>query len=324
MNRNVLITGGAGYIGSHVVELLVKKKFKVVIIDNLSRGFKKLINKNAIFIKADLNNTFLIKKIIINYKIHTIIHLAALTDVQESQKNKKKYYKNNVIGTMNLIKACKNSNVKNIIFSSSAGVYGNAKSPVKEINKLNPINYYSQTKLDCEKLIIKFTKEYKIQYFILRYFNVCGASLTNKIGIMSKKNNSLFKVVSKQSLKKKPIVNIFGKNFITKDGTSIRDFIHVSDLANIHFEIIKNEKKLKKSYILNCGYGKGYSILEIIKNFEKLIKKNIKIIFKKKRNNEIVISYSNNKKLIKLINWKPKFNNLNIMVKSSLAWEKIC
>ena len=117
-------------------------------------------------------------------------------------------------------------------------------------------------------------------------------------------------------------MNIFGKNFITKDGTSIRDFIHVSDLANIHFEIIKNEKKLKKSYILNCGYGKGYSILEIIKNFEKLIKKNIKIIFKKKRNNEIVISYSNNKKLIKLINWKPKFNNLNIMVKSSLAWEK--
>ena len=322
MNKNILITGGAGYIGSHVVELLVKKKLKVFVLDNLIKGSKKLVDKKAIFIDADIRSTNLVNKILINNKIDTVMHLAALTDVQESEKYKKKYYLNNIEGTENLLKACKKTLVKNIIYSSSAGVYGNAKSPVHEKTKIKPINYYSLTKLKGEQIIKKFSKKYKYNYCILRYFNVCGASTNGKIGIFNNKNKSLFKVIAKESLNINPKIDIFGKDFSTKDGTCIRDFIHVSDLAQIHYEMLNYIEKKKKSYTLNCGYGKGYTVLEVVKKFKKIIKRNIKINFKKKRRSEIIISYSNNRKITKLIKWKPKFNNLDIMVKNSLSWEK--
>lgn len=322
MNKNILITGGAGYIGSHVVELLVKKKLKVFVLDNLIKGSKKLVDKKAVFINADIIDTNHVNKILIKNKINTIIHLAALTDVQESKINKKKYHLNNIEGTKNLLKACKKTFVENIIYSSSAGVYGNAKSPVNEKTKIKPINYYSVTKLRGEQIIKKFSKKYKLNYCILRYFNVCGASSSGKIGILNNKNKSLFKVIARESLNSKPMINIFGKDFSTKDGTCIRDFIHVSDLAEIHHEILNYIKKNKKSYTLNCGYGKGYTVLEVVKKFQKIIKKNIKINFKKKRSGEIIISFSNIAKITKLIKWKPKFNNLDIMVKNSLSWEK--
>ncbi len=273
MHYKILITGGAGYIGMHVAEVLIKNKIKVFIIDNLFRGSRKFINKQSIFIKQDIKNIDNIRKILIQNKINTIIHLAALTDVQESEKYKKRYFENNITGTKNLLKACKKTFVKNIIYSSSAGVYGNAKSPVTENTKLKPINYYSFTKLEGEKLIKKYSKKNKFNYCILRYFNVSGASPTGRIGIYNKSNKSLFKVLAKQSLSKKPNISIFGNNFPTKDGTCVRDFIHVSDLAFIHFQVCKYIQKKKKSYILNCGYGKGFTVLEVVKKFEKIIKK---------------------------------------------------
>ena len=320
--KKILITGGAGYIGSHIVEFLLSKNYEVYVVDNLSRGYKIFLNKKVKLINLDIKNVSKINEIIKKNDFKTIIHLAALTDVQESEQNRRKYYTNNIIGTEKLLKACKGTSVKNIIYSSSAGVYGNSKSPVKETSKLKPINYYAFTKLIGEKKIIKFSRENKIQYLILRYFNVCGASKSGKIGILNNKNKSLFKVLSNQSLKKKPEINLFGKKFDTEDGSCLRDFIHVADLANIHFELIKYTDKSNKSHIINCGYGKGYTVLQIINAFKKVIKKNIKINIKEKRKGEIAISYSNNKKLIKLINWKPKFSNLKLMVKSSLTWEK--
>jgi UDP-glucose 4-epimerase len=322
MKKKILITGGAGYIGSHIVELLLNQKYKVFVIDNLVRGSKKLLDKRAKFFEKDINNFKFINNFLIKNKIDTIVHLAALTDVQESEKNKAKYYENNIIGTKKLIEACKNTYVKNIVYSSSAGVYGNAKSPVNEKTKINPINYYSLTKLRGEELIKRFSKKYKYNYCILRYFNVCGASPSGKVGILSKRNKSLFKVVAKQSLNKIPKVDIYGNNFSTKDGTCIRDFIHVSDLSKIHYEMLKFIDKNKKSYVLNCGYGKGYTVLEVIKKFQKIIQKKIKIRLKPKRKGDIIISFSNNSKIQKLINWKPKFNRLDIMVKSSIIWEK--
>jgi len=202
---NILVTGGAGYIGSHIVEQLVKKKInKVYILDNLSTGYKKLINKKAFFIKGDIKNIKLLKKIFINYDIQTIIHLAAYLNVNEAEKNKAKYYKNNIIGTKNLILAIKNSDIKNFIFSSSCSIYGNVKGAVSEQKKPNPQGYYAYTKYKGEELIKKYSKEYNYKYGILRYFNVAGASPSGKIGEIETSHGHLIKNIAIQSLKSKP------------------------------------------------------------------------------------------------------------------------
>jgi len=318
----ILVTGGAGYIGSHVTEQLIKIKKNVVILDNLKTGYKSLLNKKANFIKGDISNIELLKKIIVDNNISTIIHFAGLIDVIESQKFKKKYYKNNVSGTLNLLKTIKNSTVKNFIFSSSAGVYGNIRNAAKETMKTNPINYYAWTKLKSEILIKKYSKKYNFNYAILRYFNVAGASPSGKIGITNKKNNSLFNILSKQALTKKPIINIFGNKHKTSDGTCLRDFIHVSDLASIHLRALEVLSKKKKSFLINCGYGKGSSVLEIANLFKRYINKSTEIRFKNARKGEIVISYSNTNKMKKILKWKPRYNNLNLILKNAVNWQK--
>jgi len=319
---NVLVTGGAGYIGSHVTEQLIKTKKEVVILDNLKTGYKTLLNKKAKFVKGDISNIRLLKKIIKENNISTIIHFAGLIDVMESQKYKKKYYKNNVSGTLNLLKTIKDSMVKNFIFSSSAGVYGNIRNAAKETMKTNPINYYAWTKLKSEILIKRYSKKYNFNYAILRYFNVAGASPSGKIGITNKNNNSLFNILAKQALTKKPVINIFGNKHKTKDGTCLRDFIHVSDLASIHVRALEVLNKKKKSFLINCGYGKGSSVLEIATLFKRNINKLTEIRFEEARKGEIVISYSNTDKMKKILKWKPKFNNLNYILKTALDWEK--
>ena len=320
-NNNILITGGAGYIGSHIVEELIKKN-KVFILDNLVTGFRKLINKKATFIKDDINSISSVKKIIKEKNINSIIHLAAYLNISEAEKNKKKYNQNNIVGTLNLIKACKNSNVRNIIFSSSCSIYGDVKGPVGEGKKPNPQGYYAFTKFKGEEIIKKYSKKYNYRYAILRYFNVAGASKSGKIGEIEKSHNHLFKNLAISSLKQKPIINIYGNNYNTKDGTCIRDYIHVVDLADIHIECLKRINLLKKSLILNCGYGKGNSVLQIVKKFQKIIKKKITINFKSARPGDIAQVYANTLRLKKVIKWKPKYNNLEIMLKSAIKWEK--
>ena len=236
---NILITGGAGYIGSHIAEHLIRKKINVIIIDNLKTGYKRLINKNSVFIKSDINNKNLLIKTIKKYNIHTIIHLAAYLNVSEAEKNKKKYFKTNILGTKSILDSCKNSNVKNFIFSSSCSVYGNIKGSVSEKNKLNPKGYYAYTKLESEKLIINYSKKYKLNFGILRYFNVAGASTSGKIGEINPSHGHLIKNLAIQYLKKKPKINIFGNNYNTKDGTCVRDYIHISDLVDIHLKCLK-------------------------------------------------------------------------------------
>ena len=321
--NNILVTGGAGYIGSHVVEKLAKTHSNIFIIDNLKTGFKKLISKKAEFIKGDVNNIKLVKKIINKRKINTIIHLAGLADSLESDKKKRKYFINNVNGTLNLIKSCKNSEVKNFIFSSSAAVYGNISRAAKETMPLKPTNYYAYTKLKCEKIIKKYSKIYNYNYSILRLFNACGASPSGKFGILSKKNKSFFKILAKKSLKKNPTINIYGNNHNTKDGTCIRDFIHVSDLASIHVKCLEFLIKKRKSLLINCGYGIGYSVLTISRLFKEKINKSTRIIFKQKRKSEISVSYADIKKMKKILKWKPKYNKIDYILESSIKWEKI-
>ena len=323
MNKkeNILVTGGAGYIGSHIVELLIKTKSNIIIIDNLVTGHKKLLNKKAKFIKVDIKNKTLITKIINDYEISSIIHLAGSLNVSEAEKNKKKYYKNNVEGTLNLVKACKNSFVKNIIFSSSCSVYGNVKGSVNEKMKPNPQSYYALTKYKAEEIIKKFSKKYNYKYVILRYFNVAGASPSGKIGEIETSHGHLIKNIAIQSLKKKPVISIYGNDYKTKDGTCVRDYIHVSDLATIHIMALKYINKNSKSLILNCGYGKPYSVLDIA-NIFKIKKKNTQIRFKKRRPGDIAEVYSNTKKINKILKLKVKYDNLENILDSAYKWEK--
>ena len=318
---NILITGGAGYIGSHIAEKLVNSKNKVIILDNLVTGFKRLINKKAKFFKVDLKNKKFLKKIIYENKIDTIIHLAAYLNVREAENNKKKYYQNNIIGTKILIDACKNSNVNNIIFSSSCSIYGKVKGAVSEKKKPNPMGYYAYTKYEGENLIKKYSKKFGYKYSILRYFNVAGASSSNKIGEIEKSHDHLFKNISIQALKKQPVVRIYGNNYKTKDGTCIRDFIHVSDLADIHVKCINYLYKKKKSITLNCGYGIGYSVQEIVNIFKK-IKKNCRVVYVKRRTGDVDQVYSNIKKFKKTLKWKPKHNDIKKILLSSIKWER--
>ena len=319
--NNILVTGGAGFIGSHIIEQLDKSKNNVIIVDNLATGFKRLINKNSKFIKTDIKNKEKLIDIIKKYKIDTIIHLAAYLNVSEAEKNKKKYYNNNIIGTKKLLEACKNSNVKNIVFSSSCSIYGNIRGAVSERKKANPMGYYAFTKLQGENLIKEYSLRYNFRYAILRYFNVAGASPSKKIGQIEKSHGQLFKNLAIQSLKKKPLIEIYGNDYNTKDGTCIRDYIHVSDLADIHIKSIDYLNKKNKSLTLNCGYGKGYSVQDVVNIFKK-IKKNSQIIYKNRRPGDIAQVYADTRKFKKVLKWKPKFNNIKKILESSINWEK--
>ena len=320
--NNILITGGAGYIGSHIVEELVKTKSNIIILDNLITGYKKLINKKAKFINEDIKNKINLTKIINDYQIDSIIHLAAYLNLSEAEKNKKKYYRNNVEGTLNLVHACQNSTVKNIIFSSSCSVYGNVKGPVNEKKKLNPQGYYAYTKYKSEEIIKKFSEKYKYKYAILRYFNVAGASPSGKIGEIENSHGHLIKNIAIQSLKKKPVISIFGNDYKTKDGTCIRDYMHVSDLVDAHIKTLKYLNTKSKSLILNCGYGKGYSVLDIVKIFQKN-NSLLTIDYKSRRTGDVDMVYADVKKIKKILKWKPKYDNINKIIKSSIRWEKL-
>ena len=319
---NILVTGGAGYIGSHIVEQLAKTKARVIIIDNLETGYKKLINKNAIFVKGDIKNFKQLSKLFYKYKVNSVIHLAAYLNISEAEKNKKKYFENNVRGTLNVVKCCKNTNIKNIVFSSSCSIYGNTKGAVDENKKANPKGYYAYTKYEGEKIIKKYAKKFKYNFAILRYFNIAGASKSNKIGEINSSHGHLFKNMAIQSLKKNPKINIYGKDYKTKDGTCVRDYMHVSDLSSAHIKALKFINNKSKSIILNCGYGKGYSVLEIVKIFKKM-NKNLKINFTKRRMGDVGSIFANTKKFNKTLKLKMKYNSIEKILASSIKWEKI-
>tara|TARA_B100000780_G_C21072997_1_gene431861 strand:- start:149 stop:1135 length:987 start_codon:yes stop_codon:yes gene_type:complete len=321
MIKNILITGGAGYIGSHVAEILIKKKNKIFIVDNLSTGFKQLVNTKAKFYKADILNTKKIKKIIIKNKIDSVIHLAASLIIGVGEKHPKLYYKNNVLGTKSILEACEKTSVKNFIFSSTAAVYKDKQKIVNEESKIMPKSVYGKTKIKAEKIIISKCKKLNVNYAILRYFNVCGASQSGKIGLIAK-TDSLFKNISIALMKKKPIIKIYGTDYNTPDGTSVRDYIHVSDLAEIHYKILKKIFETSKSTIVNCGYHKGISVKEAVNEFTKQSKKKISILFQKRRLGDLAMVIANNKKLKKTINWTPKYFKLSEIVRSCIRWEK--
>ena len=318
---NILITGGAGYIGRQIINLIDKKKFNIVVVDNLNTTKKNYLPKNIKVEKINILNKKKLEKLFSFYNFDGVIHLAAKCVVSESQKYPDIYYETNIIGTKNVIRYSKKFKVKHFIFSSSCSIYGNSDGIVKENNKKKPVSYYGKTKLICENLIKRSFKNTKIKFVILRYFNVVGADLKNKIGEIGDKDR-LFNNISKKIINKNFNINIYGNDYKTKDGTCIRDYMHVYDLAKIHLSCLKKFKHIRKSLELNCSYGKGYSVLDIVKSFEKISKRKINLIYKERRNGDTEKVIASNKKLNQFIKWKPKFNKLDSMVSTTFLWNK--
>lgn len=331
----ILITGAAGYIGSHVVkQLLEQTDYEIVIIDNLSTGFDTTIetlksldttNSRIKFYNQDLSNWNEIEKIFEENSIKEIIHFAAFSQVAESMKNPIKYYSNNTINTTNLINIATKYGVKKFIFSSTAAVYGEVSSeniPIKESLITNPINPYGSSKLFSES-IIKDVASIKndFKYIILRYFNVAGADLDGKVGECHNPETHLIPLVIKTALGKRESIKIFGDDYDTPDGTCIRDYIHVCDLADAHIEALKY-LDTNESDIFNCGYGYGYSVKEVVEMVKKVSNVEFKIEIEKRRVGDPAVLISDNTKIKTKMNWTPKYNDLELICKTALEWEK--
>ncbi len=320
----VLITGGAGYIGSHVAIKFLKENCQVSIIDNLENGRKSLVPKKAELIIANINDEEKISKIIQKKHFDVVIHLAAYTKVGESTKNPKKYYENNYENAKKFFHICIKNNLKNFIFSSTGSVYGNTSNKnFIEKDKVDPINPYSDSKLKTEIFLKDISEKKNLNTISLRYFNVAGSDLELKSGLISNPDN-LIKALCEYILGKRENFFINGNDYNTKDGTTIRDFIHVSDLADIHFLVTKKLLSSADNFydLYNCGYGQGFSILQIIKEFEKIIGKKIFFKFGKRRQGDAEISVANVEKLTNEFQWKPKYKDLKVILETALNWEK--
>ena len=316
----ILVTGGAGYIGSKICYDLLAKKNKVYIFDNLSTGYKKLIPKKATFFYGSILNKKKIISIIKKNNINVVMHLAASLSVEESEKKPKKYYINNVLGTKKLLEACTFCNIKYFIFSSTCAVYGHSDKKLKENDPAKPNSVYAKTKLKCELLIKDFAKKNDFYYAILRYFNVAGADLRNNIGCINV-NNQLIKNLCLCFKNKDYKIKIYGNRYKTKDGTCVRDYIHLNDISKIHLLSLNNLKKTQKSFLINCGYGFGYSVLDIVEKFEEISKIKLKKIYSKKRQGDIPFAVNNSSFMYKKFKFNYKINSLERIIRSALKWE---
>ena len=321
--KNILLTGGAGYIGSHVTNSLIDQGYDVTIIDNLITGNKTLINPKAKFINCDIADIKNISEVLINNKFDIVMHFAGLIRVDESFKEPEKYNEFNFKKAKIFLDTCFENGLKKVIFSSTASVYGNPNTNnVSENDALNPLNPYAETKLKLENFIINTAKSEDIKYIILRYFNVAGADEKLRSGLISKYSTHLIKIASEVAVGKRDEIIINGDDYDTRDGTPIRDYIHVSDLADIHLVSAKYLLEKKESNIFNCGYGTGYSVKEVIDTYNKILKKKIKIKFGPRRVGDSKMVVADPNKFNKTLNWKPKYNELGYILKTAYEWEK--
>ena len=322
MKLNILLTGGAGYIGSHVAHLLIDKGHSVVIVDNLITGDKRLVPNKAKLHICDIADEFKISKIINDKKFDLAMHFAGLIRVDESIKKPKKYMRYNYEKSKIFFRTCFKNKLKKIIFSSTASVYGNVKNKALENDKKKPLNPYALSKLKTENFIIQQSKIESISYMILRYFNVAGADKKLRTGLLSKYSTHLIKVACEVAIGKKDRLLINGDNYNTVDGTAIRDYIHVSDLAEIHHLCAQSLVNNNKSKIFNCGYGVGISIKEVVKTLNEILGFEIKTKIGKRRPGDSKKIVANTTKLYKYFLWKPKYNHLKLILSSSLEWDK--
>ena len=318
----VLVTGGAGYIGSHATFMLIEKGYDVVVIDNLEKGFDSNIHPKAKFYNVDIRNKKEIENVFkIEKNIEAIMHFAGLIVVPESVEKPIEYFDVNTNGVLSLLDIAKQYDVKTFVFSSTAAVYGEPKKvPIKEEDIKEPINPYGESKLAAEALIRSWAKAYNRNYVIFRYFNVAGAHESGQIGIKGKGLTHLLPLVISAALENKTF-NIFGNDYDTKDGTCIRDFVHVNDLVNAHILGMEWSIKNNESDIFNLGTGEGYSVKEVFEKAKEVLNIDIKHINAPRRAGDPAKLYSNVSKAKEKLNWKTKYS-LEQIIKSEYEFRK--
>lgn len=315
---NILVTGGAGYIGSHFVKQLLKIGYNAVVLDNLSRGHKESVPANVNLEIVDLKDYKSTKTIFNKYKFDAVVHFAAYAYVGESVENPELYYTNNLIGTMNLLKAVKESGINKFVFSSTCSLYGNPlKVPISENESVKPINPYAHSKQMIENILKDYSEAYGINYVALRYFNAAGADPEGDIGESHDPEPHLIPITLQVALGKREKVSIFGNDYDTPDGTCLRDYIHINDLADAHIKALEYLNNGGSSDIFNLGTGNGNSVLEIIRTAEKIIGEKIKFEITDRRAGDPAVLVADNKKAKQVLGWQPEFNLEKII---STAW----
>lgn len=327
----ILVTGGAGYIGSHCVLSLIELGYDVVIFDSLETGHIEIIDtlkcvntsgKIIDFIQGDLKNFNEINRIFEKYSIDTVVHFAAFSQVFESILNPQKYYQNNIIGSLNLFNAMVNNNVKKLVFSSSAAIYGEPKYiPIDENHSKEPINPYGMSKLMIENILDDYNKAYELRSVRLRYFNVVGADRKIRIGEWHEPETHLIPNILKSALINDKVFEIYGNDYDTPDGTCIRDYINIDDLINAHILSIKYLKKGGETDWFNLGTSGGNSVKQVFDLCKSITEKNICVKLKDRRIGDPKILIADNKKAKDILNWTPK-NDLRVSIDSAYKWEK--
>jgi len=318
----ILLTGGAGYIGSHVCHLLIDKGHEVTCIDSLITGNKELLPKKVKLEVFDIDEKEKVKNLINNNNFDLVMHFAGLIRVDESVEQPERYNDFNYTKAKIFLETCFENGLKKVIFSSTAAVYGNPKTQkVTETDPTDPLNPYASSKLELENFIREISEHYNSKYIILRYFNVAGADEKMRTGLISKVSSHLIKVACEVVVGKRDKLIINGDDYNTPDGTAIRDYIHVSDLAEIHLISANHLIESGESNLFNCGYGNGFSIKDVINELNKIINKNLETTIGPRRPGDSEMIVSNVDKFMKYFSWKPKYNDLNYILKTAINWE---
>ena len=319
----ILVTGGAGYIGSHMVHELVDAGEPVVVLDNLSTGFRFLIPGSVPFVAGSTGDQELVKKTIARHGVTAIIHFAASVVVPDSISNPLGYYRNNTMNTCALLDAAIESGVRQVIFSSTAAVYGNAETtPVPENAATAPISPYGTSKLMSEIMLHDAGKAHGLRFVILRYFNVAGADPKLRTGQSTAGATHLIKVACEAALGKRPKMDVYGTDFPTPDGTGIRDYIHVSDLARAHSAALAHLRRGGESKTFNCGYGKGASVLEVIDAVRRISGRDFPVEVCGRRPGDPAELVANVERIRATLDWRPQFQDLDTIVAHAYAWER--
>jgi len=320
--NKILVTGGAGYIGSHVVRMLTGAGRPVVVLDNLSTGFEDAVI-GAELIIGDTGDRTLVSQLLADHNVDTVLHFAAHTIVPESVEKPLKYYGNNTCCTRNLLECCSEAGVKHFIFSSTAAVYGIPEDSLcTEDSPLAPINPYGTSKLMSEMMLRDLGKATDMRHVILRYFNVAGSDPEGRIGQSTEKATLLIKVAAEVAVGKREQLYVFGTDYPTPDGTGVRDYIHVDDLADAHIKAVDYLAGGGESVTLNCGYGHGYSVREVIDAVNRANGSPIKVIEETRRAGDPPALIAKADRARTVLGWTPRYDDLDFIVKTSLDWER--
>lgn len=318
----ILVCGGAGYIGSHMVAHLLENNQDVIILDNLQKGHEDSLLGGKLYI-GDLRDTAFLEKVFSENTIEAVIDFAADSLVGESVENPLKYFDNNIGSTIKLLEAMKNHNVKHIVFSSTAATYGEPENtPIQEEDKTCPTNPYGESKLAVEKILKWCDKAYGITYTALRYFNAAGAHINGKIGEDHRPESHLIPLILQVALGQREKIMVFGDDYNTPDGTCVRDYIHISDLAEAHLLALKRLQNGGDSKTYNLGNGKGFSVKEVVETTRKVTGIDINAEIAPRRAGDPAILIASSEKAIKELGWEPKYNSLETIIETAWNWHK--